>query len=150
MKISRLLKKQMDSFALLVAAKDTMLRIILSRYRKIEHRGSTRDLLTQTSATRRGHRAGTTRAEARGMTEGVVKEMAKGRRDLDLLRPVPLPEEVFLLVSAVIRALMALDVVNCDTISENAVRKFQILTLSHAANIILVLRSSLQERHCNS
>ena len=76
------------------------------------------------------------------MTEGVVKEMANGKRDLDLLRPVPLPEEVFLLVSAVIRALMALDAVNCDTISENAVRKFQILTPSHAVNIILEQRLS--------
>ena len=74
------------------------------------------------------------------MTEGVVKEMAKGRKDLDLLRLVPLPEEVFLLVSAVIRALMALDAVSCDTISENAVRKFQILTPSHAVNIILEQR----------
>ena len=76
------------------------------------------------------------------MTEGVVKEMANGKRDLDLLRPVPLPEEVFLLVSAVIRALMALDAVNCDTISENAVRKFRILTPSHAVNIILEQRLS--------
>ena len=74
------------------------------------------------------------------MTEGVVKEMARGRRDLDLLRPVPLPEEVFLLVSAVIRALMALDAVSCDTTSKNAVRKLQILMPSHAVNIILEQR----------
>ena len=77
------------------------------------------------------------------MTEGVVKEMVKGRRDLDLLRPVPLPEEVFLLVSAVIRALMALDAVNCDTISENAAGRFRILTPSHAVNIILDQRLSM-------
>ena len=77
------------------------------------------------------------------MTEGVVKEVARGKRDLDPLRPVPLPEGVFLPVSAVIRALMALDVVNCDTISENAVRKFQILTPSHAVNIILGQRLSM-------
>ena len=74
------------------------------------------------------------------MTEGVVKEVVKGRRDLDLLRLVPLPEEVFLLVSAVIRALMALDAVSCDTISGNAVRKLQILMPSHAVNIILEQR----------
>jgi len=77
------------------------------------------------------------KAEARGMTERVVKETAKGRRDRNLLRPVPLLEGVFLPVSAVIRALMAPDVANCDTILGNAVRKFQILTLSHAVNIIL-------------
>ena len=76
------------------------------------------------------------------MTGGVVKEMARGRRDLNLLRPVPLPGRVFLPVSAVIRALMAPDVVNCDTILENAVRKFQILTPSHAVNIILGQRLS--------
>ena len=71
------------------------------------------------------------------MTEGVVKETAKGRRERHLLRPVPLQRGVFLLVLAVIRALMDPDVANCDTILGNAVRKFQILTLSHAVNIIL-------------
>ena len=71
------------------------------------------------------------------MTEGVVKDMAKGRRDRNLLRPVPLPGRVFLPVLAVIRALMAPDVANCDTILGNAVKRFQILTLSHAVNIIL-------------
>ena len=71
------------------------------------------------------------------MTERVVKEMAKERGDRNLLRPVPLPGRVFLLASAVTHALMALDAVNCDTILGNAVRKFQILTLRHAVNIIL-------------
>ena len=76
------------------------------------------------------------------MTEGVVKEMAKERGDRNLLRPVPLPGKVFLLVSAVIHVLMALDAVSCDTILGNAVRKFQILTPSHAVNIILEQRLS--------
>ena len=77
------------------------------------------------------------------MTEGVVKEMARERGDRNLLRPVPLPGKVFLLVSAVNHVLMALDAASFATILENAVRKIQILTPSHAANIILVLRSSL-------
>ena len=77
------------------------------------------------------------------MTEGVVKEMARERRDRNLLRPVPLPGKVFLPVSAVTRALMAPDVVNCDTILGNAVRKFQILMPSHAVNIILDQRLSM-------
>ena len=74
------------------------------------------------------------------MTEGVVKEMAKGRRDLDLLLQGPLLEEVFPLVSAAIRAPMALDAVSCDTTSKNAVRKLQILMQSHAVNTILERR----------
>ena len=77
------------------------------------------------------------------MTEGVVKEMAKGRRDLILLRPVPLPGKVFLPVSAVIRALMAPDVVNCDITLRNVLRKFLIQTPSHAENIILEQRLNL-------
>jgi len=83
------------------------------------------------------------RVEAKGMTEEAVKEMAKGRRDRNLLRPVPLPGKVFLLASAVTRALMAPDAVSCDTILGNAVRKFQILTPSHAVNIILDQRLSM-------
>ena len=74
------------------------------------------------------------------MTERVVKEMAKGTRDLDLLRQVPLLGKVFPVVSAAIRALMALDAVSCDTISENAVKRFQILMPSLAVNIILEQR----------
>ena len=77
------------------------------------------------------------------MTEGVVKEMARERGDRNLLRPVPLLGRVFLLVLVVTRVLMALDAVSCDTIFENALRRFQTLTLSHAVNIILVPRLSL-------
>ena len=77
------------------------------------------------------------------MTERVVKERAKERGDRNLLRPVPLLERVFLLVLVVTHVLMALDAVSCDTIFENALRRFQTLTLSHAVNIILVLRLSL-------
>ena len=80
------------------------------------------------------------RAVVKEMTGEAVKERAKGKEDPSLLlRVLPL-EEVFLLVSAAIRALMALDAVSCDTISENAVRRFQILTPSHAVNIILEQR----------
>ena len=94
MKKLRLLKKQMVSFAALVAAKDTMLRIISSRYRKIEHRGSTQDPLTQVSATRRGHRAGTIKVAARGMTGRVVKEKARERGKVDTSAETmfPLPQ----------------------------------------------------------
>ena len=71
------------------------------------------------------------------MTERAVKEMVKGKGDRNLLRPVPLQERVFPPVYAVIRALMAQDVVNCDFILRNAVKRFPILTPSHAENIIL-------------
>ena len=56
------------------------------------------------------------------MTGEVVKERARGKKDPDLLLLVLLLEEVFLLVSAAIRALMAPDAVSCDTTSRNAAR----------------------------
>ena len=74
------------------------------------------------------------------MTGEVVKERAKGKEDPSLLLLVLPLEEVFLLVSAAIRALMALDAVSCDTTSRNAVRKLLILMQSHAVNIILEQR----------
>ena len=74
------------------------------------------------------------------MTGEAVKEKAKGKEDPSLLLLVLPLEEVFLLVSAAIRALLVPDVVSCDTISKNAVRKLQILMPSHAVNIILEQR----------
>ena len=71
------------------------------------------------------------------MTGEAVKERARGKEDPSLLlRVLPL-EEVFLRVSAAIRALSALDAVSCDTTSRNAVRKLQIQMQSHANIIIL-------------
>ena len=75
------------------------------------------------------------------MTGEAVKERAKAKEDPSLfLRVLPL-EEVFLLVSAAIRALSALDAVSCDTTSKNAVRKLLIRMQSHAVNIILERKS---------
>ena len=74
------------------------------------------------------------------MTGEAVKEKAKGKEDPSLLLLVLPLEEVFLLVSAAIRALMAPDAVSCDTTSRNAVRKLLILMQSHAVNIILEQR----------
>ena len=74
------------------------------------------------------------------MTGEAVKEKAKGKEDPSLLLLVLPLEEVFLLVSAAIRAPMALDAVSCDTTSRNAVRKLLILMQSHAVNTILEQR----------
>ena len=73
------------------------------------------------------------------MTGEAVKERAKVKAKEDLSPPLlvlPL-ERVFLLVSAVNRAPMALVVANCDSTSGNAVRKLQIQMQSHAVNTIL-------------
>ena len=75
------------------------------------------------------------------MTEEAVREMAKGMKDPILPLLVLLLEKVFLLVSAVIRALMVPDVASCDTTLGNAVRKLLILMQSHAVNINLEHRS---------
>ena len=73
------------------------------------------------------------RVEAKGRIKEAVKE--KERDDLSPLLQVLLQEGIFLLVSAVSRALLEADAVNCDTILKNAVNRT--MRYNHAVNIIL-------------
>ena len=77
----------------------------------------------------------TIRVKARGTIKEAAKEKEKGKDDFSPLLRLPLRQSIFLLVSAVNDALMALDVVNCDTMLKSAVNK--IMKCDHAVNIIL-------------